>query len=303
LVALKAQHPADQVRLSAAGVEAQYELNLLLEKDAFFHDVRNRNGFLLWVNVLNSTAYLDACAGPHADDYTADFQKEEGSRVKVRDFTGLDCTAWVYDLFRPDEPYDARGPHPSGIGIDRYIDWSDLTPEERSFLRRQRNLSLLNLVDPFLFGYDRGFNGEWRAAPLRWNMTLRHHLTSFGTSTGANLFLRGTTIDAFAMLQIFRNRRHSFPGVSLELRRIPLSVASANAKLGVVAAIWKQPEKQDFYTDEGEFGGQFAVRLDYPLREDVYAYVESDAKSSGWVAGNVYLDTNLSIRIGVATNW
>jgi hypothetical protein len=301
LMALKAQHPADQVRLSAAGIEAQYELNLLLEKDAFFHGVRNRNGFLLWVNAVNSIAYLDACAGPEADDYTADFHKEEGARVKVRDFTGLDCTAWVYDLFRPEESYDARGAHPSGVGIDRYIDWSDLSTDERSYLRRQRNLSLLNLVDPFLFGYG-GFDGSGTST-LRWNMSLRHHLTSFGDSTGVNVFLRTSEIDAFAMLQLFRNHQRVFPGISLELRRLPLLMATPNAWIGVTAAMWNQPKNQNFYADAGELGGQLVIRLDHRLRENIDAYVEADAKTSGWVAGNVYLDANLSMRLGVATNW
>ncbi len=38
-------------------------------------------------------------------DSTHDAVREEGADVKRRDFVGLDFTAWVYDLFRPDEPY------------------------------------------------------------------------------------------------------------------------------------------------------------------------------------------------------
>ena len=71
LAQLKQNHPAEFVRLSAAGIEAQYEFNLELEKDRFFSGVRNANGFLLWMNALNSIAYLDTCASAQSDTLTA----------------------------------------------------------------------------------------------------------------------------------------------------------------------------------------------------------------------------------------
>ena len=301
---LKQNHPADFVRLSAAGIEAQYELNLELEKDMFFSGPRNTNGFLLWMNALNSIAYLDTCAGKDADTFTADFNIQDGANVPKRDFTGLDCTAWVYDLHRPNEPYRERGVHPSGVGIDRYISWSDLTSAERGYLRRQRNLSLLNLIDPFLFRHhSSAATHPMNGSPLRWNATLRHHLTSFGYSIDANLFLHTTQFDALAIVHSYHNQRHSFPGLSIELRRLPLEVFSIPFHVSTTAALWQQPQQQRFDTGEGALGGQFAVRIDYPLHKLWDVYVETGWKTAGWVAGNVYLDTNISLRAGALTRW
>ena len=51
-----------------------------------------------------------------ADKFTIKSNLEERNIAK-RDFVGLDCNAWVYDLFRPNEPYELRGIHPIGNWI------------------------------------------------------------------------------------------------------------------------------------------------------------------------------------------
>ena len=79
----------------------------------------------------------------------------------------------------------ARGAHPSGVGLDRYIRFSDLNEKEKSFLRLQARLSLFNLLDPFLFGFA-GLEGE----DARWNLRASHHLTSFGGVVNAHLFYK-----------------------------------------------------------------------------------------------------------------
>lgn len=296
---LKRDHPADFVRLSAAGLEAQIEFVTALEKDAFFAHVRNRNGFLMWVNLVNAVGYLDTCAGPEANELTAEAYRDEGARISARDFTGLDCNAWVYDLFRPDEPYAARGTHPSGVGYDRYIDWDDLTARERDYLKRQRNLALLNFFDPFLFGARDGFyTHDWH-----WNANLRHFLTASGYATDANLFLSGAALDALVTLRIYRNYNHAFPGLSIEWRRLPLRLGDLPTRFSLVTALWQQPEDQDFYTADAAPGGQLALRADHPLRTPWGAYAEVDRKTSGWVPGNVYLDDNTSVRLGITARW
>jgi len=304
LTQLKQDHPAEFVRLSAAGIEAQYEFNQELEKDMFFSGVRNANRFLLWMNALNSIAYLDTCAGKDSDTLTAEFNIQDGANVPKRDFTGLDCNAWVYDLQRPNEPYTQRGVHPSGIGVDRYISWSDLTAPERSYLRRQRNLSFINLIDPFLFRINSSVaENPLDGTLLRWNATLRHHLTSFGYSIDANLFLHTKSFDALAVVHNYHNERHAFPGFSIEIRRFPLEVFSIPLHVSTTAAVWHQPEQQRFDTQNSTLGGQLAVRLDFPLQNSWELYAQTDWKTSGWVAGNVYLEANSSLRIGALKRW
>ena len=85
--------------------------------------------------------------------------------------------AWVYDLFRRSEPYGARPPHPTGVGIQRPVAWSDLSGEEQDYLQRQQLLSLINFANPFAF-FPHHLGGErWQA-----NLMAQHTLTSFGYS-------------------------------------------------------------------------------------------------------------------------
>jgi len=77
---------------------------------------------------------------------TDNIMNNEGTNILIRDFVGMDFTSWVYDLFRPNEPYTNRGIHPSGVGIKRYIKTSDLTKEEQSYLKLQGFLSLFNFI-------------------------------------------------------------------------------------------------------------------------------------------------------------
>ncbi len=299
LIRLKRDHPADQVRLSAAGIEAQNEFVTALEKDAFFSGVRNRNWFLYWTNLANNFFYLDTCASTEANVITADANESEGGNVSKRDFTGLDCNAWVYDLFRPDEPYEARGTHPSGVGIDRYIDWSDLTPSEQKFLRRQRNLALLSFADPFLFVFSDRF--QWSAVP--WTANLRHYLTSFGYSIDANLFMRQPRYDVFATAHWYRNAHHAFPGLSVEWRGISAPFFPESWHLSFTTAAWRQPKAQRFDSADSATGGEFAARLDVPVTATWQTFIETDWKTAGWVAGNVYLNRNFSARVGVSAHW
>ena len=127
LVRLKARHPTDQIRMSAAGIEGDFARGVAYDKDRFFFKTRGATLFAQWMSTLNAIAYMNSAAFA-SDEPTARLNEEEGANVPVRDFTGLDPTGWVYDLFRPDEPYAARGLHPSGVGLDRYRSGSDLTP-------------------------------------------------------------------------------------------------------------------------------------------------------------------------------
>ena len=150
LITFKQNHPHDFIRMHSAGLESQNQLNLAIEKDQFFHNTTTLDQFTLLSNTVNTTAYLYTCASDDSNELTEKIIRREGTDISDRDFTGLDCNAWVYDLFRPNEPYTDRGIHPSGVGIDRYITYDKLNDEEKRFLRKQYYLSYLNFIDPFL---------------------------------------------------------------------------------------------------------------------------------------------------------
>ncbi len=301
LVKLKRNHPHDFIRLSAAGNEAEIELSLEMRKDTFFSGRPiYYDNISWWFNLVNVWSYIKFCSTPAADNDTDRFNRREGSNVPKRDFTGLDFTAWVYDLFRPEEPYTARGVHPSGVGIDRYIKYSDLTGNEKRYLRLQGRLALLNFISPQMIGYNR-FSAapSFLDRPAHWNFAVVHHLTSFGYTVNTNFFLATGMYRWTVAYFNYRNYRNNFPGIQAELSRFPMGPAGLNAYLTTTVGLWIQPENQKFMTGRGTPGGFTRFNLSYPLMESFEIFIQPEIKSEGWLAGSVSLERSYQFMTGI----
>lgn len=299
LVRLKADHPADQVRLGAAGMEGEILLVRRLEQNRFFHDSRAYNLPQYWLTKLGTYFYLASGHTSEADELTDEGNVEDGADVERRDFTGHDFTAWTYDLHRPDEPYSARGVHPSGIGIDRYIAARDLTPQERSYLKRQSRLHLVNFLDPNLVGIH-AFTvpSPTNGRPLRMNVSAAHMLTSFGHTIDLNVFLRQDLVNLFAVLHWYENDERGFPGLEAHLIDYPVTLGGREVAVSPRVALWLQPEDQRFQSAGGQAGGLVSVRARFPTTRRFGVFAEVEGKTAGWVAGNVRLDAGVGFRVG-----
>lgn len=293
---LKRDHPADQVRMSAAGIEGDYSLGLAFDQDRFFFGARPATTFTEWLTVLNAILYMNQAAFD-SDGTTEKENEKEGTNVRIRDFTGLDPDGWVYDLFRPDEPYEARGIHPSGVGIDRYRSESDFTPRERRYLQTQARLSWLNLANPQLIGFYSFDLGSVDGLPLSFNASLQHVMAPFGYSLALNLFGKAGPYNAFTQLRAYVSDSLVLPGLSVELLRYPLHWADAT--LSPRVRLWLQPKDLRFFAGSAAPGGALEVRLNVPLFSGFEFYAEGQAKSVGWVAGNVFLEQSLNLRTGL----
>jgi hypothetical protein len=296
LVRFKRDHPTEIVRAAAAGYESTLQLALAGDEQAFVSGAQPYDVLALSLALGEAIAYVNRTAGTGGAELTDRLNAEEGADVRRRDWVGLDFSAWTYDLFRPDEPYQARGVHPSGVGINRYRKTTDLTPEEHDFLEKQGSLSFLNLLDPRLAGISR-FGGRTRE-DWRWTASVRHQLTSFGYALDGHLFLGRGTSDARLTVHHYFNHDRFFPGLELALLRRPLRLAGHPFVLSGTAALWLQPERQRFFTRHARPGGLLAVDLELAHR-GVRPYVSLVGKTSGWVAGNVYLERNLSLAAGL----
>lgn len=299
LVRLKREHPAEQVRLGVAGIEGEYLLVERLEANRFFFGSRAWNLPLYWLVKLSSGGYVTSGTWEETNEDTDEMNREDGIDVEARDFTGHDFTAWVYDLHRPEEPYAARGVHPSGIGIDRYIKPADLTQEERDYLDRQGRLQLFNLLDPNLFGiHGVTVTSLLNSRPLRFNIRAGHVLTSFGHTVDANVFLKQDRINLFLVLHSYENGERRFPGVDARLLNYPVVLGKQQLEISPRLALWMQPEDQRFRTSAASAGGLAALRVHRSVAGRFGSWVEVEAKTAGWVAGNVHLDPNVSLRLG-----
>jgi hypothetical protein len=299
LVRLKALHPTEQVRLGVAGIEGENQLMERLEKNVFFRGSPANHIALYWLTKVNSTFYVASGATSEADDLTDEMNASDGDDVPKRDFTGHDFTGWVYDLHRPAEPYTARGIHPSGVGIDRYIKASDLTPEEHDFLAKMGKLQIINFVDLNLVGIS-GFDitSPLNGRPMRINATASHYLTSFGYSIDANLFLKQGPTNLFVVAHRYSNGARSFPGIDVQLIDLPLAVARVPIDVSPRLSLWLQPEDQGFRTTAAKPGLLGALKVRQVTSSRVAAFVEIEGKTDGWVAGNVSLGRNVSVRVG-----
>ena len=294
LMRLKRDHPAEMVRLHSAGLESEYEMNLEIEKNSFFYHHNPGMQFILLLNHLNNIAYMATCATKYGDETTQDILNTEDEDVSKRDFTGLDCAAWVYDLFRPEEPYEARGTHPSGVGINRYRTLEHLTSEEKNYLRKQVGLSLINLIDPFLFNYD-GFElGNWT-----WNANMRHHLTPFGYNIGLNLFLQNGDFKLLVTGNNYSNHEKTFPGLDIRLYRYPSRLLSRQLYSSIRLNTWLQPQDLLFADTQWSPGGLVSLKLEFPTGwNNIELFFEAGKKTRGWVAGNEFLNSTYNIKTG-----
>lgn len=303
LQSLKAEHPADFTRLAEAGGEGEIEAVRLMRKNDFFLG-RDSHYDLLnwWVTTGNVSAYIYYCSVSDLDGDLLDADKIETVESQ-RDFTGLDFRAWVHDLNNPDEPYawSPRGrTHPSGSGFDRYLLSSDLTPSEKSYLKLQAALSLLNFVSPQFIGREwlPGTN-PWDGQRFLWNFGLVHHLTPFGYALACDFLARRGKWEWVVSAESYVNGRMALPGLSGELFRFPVTVGQTGLFLTGGLSAWLQPEDQGFHTASVSPGGSMLLGAAIPLRTGLEAFAEADAKSAGWVPGNVYLDAALQGRAGL----
>lgn len=298
LIRLKKDHNADQVRLSAAGMEAQVAQNLAIERHHFFDDSTTFDQPFLVMNAMSNAIYLGLCSSKGADTTTREQQVAEGPDIGKRDFTGLDCNAWVYDLHRPDEPYTARGVHPSGVGINRYITNTQLTDRERRYLRRQFAFSFLNLVDPFLVGKD-SFRSEFFGKEWNWNANLAHSLTSFGYVIDARFFLRAG--DEKYLLTLHNGFAHKYyPGLTLEIVDLPVGDGFFVTS-GIT--LWGQPTDQRLDATKRQWMLDVMSQFSVQWTRQTFYYFGVQAKTPGWMMGDPYLDGNVSVWTGFKTSF
>jgi hypothetical protein len=295
---LKAESNGDFVRMSSAGFESWMAQNLLIEKTHFFDDVRTFDQFVLWMNALTSTVYLSVCGSAASNVAISKMHNSEGTDVNARDFTGLNCTSWVYDLFTPGQPYSARGPDPSGVGINRYISNSQLSSPEQTFLHNQQFLSLLNFADPFLYGRNT-WDGHIFGTDVKWMANLAHSLTSFGYVVDGRVFLMH---EAEKFLLTLHNGfgQHFYPGLTAEWIEHPIGEGFG---LTSSLTLWAQPKNQLFNADTDRILIDGSAIMYFHWTPLTTTYFGLEAKSPGWILTNPYLDANLAVWTGVKTTF
>lgn len=297
MIRFKQKAPQTMVRSFAAGIEAQYMLVRALQKDNFFHKTNQPN---IAMNILVTQQAAGYVNQFRQKDYDAsiDTMNKYGVTVAERDFVGWDFTAWVYDLHRINEPYENRGTHPNGVGVNRAIKRSQLTAEEDAYLVKMARMQYLNFLSPSMLGIHRIRINEHTAG----NIAVRHILNSFGYDLGLDVFLETGKQKWLIGLHSYKNKHRLLPGIEVENPSVPLGRKSKFQPLEARAMLWLQPKDQLYAAEKAKAGGLLQVRVLYRAGKQLLLFAEAEAKTEGWVAGNPYLDTNLTVRMGVRLN-
>lgn len=302
LIDFKRDYPAEFIRNRGAGHEAQLEVIEQMKKDAFFYGTPGYRDIIPYL--LNTAVTIQYVNEFRQDDY--DQAIDERNKVEltpdVRDISGVEFTPWVYDLFRPDEPYNLRGTnggaHPYGVGVDRYIGNEDLTEEEKNYLEKQSRLVWLNLISPHTFGFPRfKATNPFNSKPMHWNFSVVHNLISFGHVIDFNIFLQQNKWNLFFTYHNYKNKDRYFPGINLEVHRFPFKKVFLTGALG----LWMQPRDQRFHANMGTAGGIVRLGIASRLYKKLEWFLEGDMKTEGWVSGNVALEPQGQFQFGL--NW
>ncbi len=290
-------HQNDWRRLQVAGKEGELHLLQTLQRNAFFYHQNLPHIPLYWLLTFSTGGYVRGSAKDDFNTLVEEMNEKDGANISIRDFTGPDYTAWVYSLFRPQARYSARGVHPSGVGINRYIKPADLTQEELDFLKKQGRLQWLNLISPTLFGFSTiriksDSNGDHYG-----NFAVRSVITPYGNDIMLDVWYQSPRYNLFFVLHNYFNQSEDFIA-GIELGMVDYPMLRDKLAISPRLMMWRQPEGLSFTTSEGKLGGLLGLsaRANLGLFSP---YLEVEGKTEGWVMGNVFLGENLSVRGGV----
>ncbi|MDR1353231.1 MAG: hypothetical protein LBK05_08110 [Treponema sp.] len=275
----------DLPRTIEAGMESEFLLVEKMQKNNFFYDQGMFNEFLYWLANLQAWGYAYM---PFQNDEST--MVVEGKEQEV----SADSLQWAYYLFHPEEKYIADSENDEVIGI------SDLKDSEKEFLKNRVMWSLVNFASPMMFGIrsiplGAGFSG---------NFALRQFYTSFGTDISVNVYLKKAPFNLAFSYHSYINYEHYFPAIEAELVDFPVQFTP---KFGLFISprilLGMQPRNQEFMTGAPEFFALAGCRADFAVSRHFLPYLELSAKTDGWVAGNEFLERNISVKAGISVRF
>jgi hypothetical protein len=142
-----------------------------------------------------------------------------------------------------------------------------------------------------------GFRAARRGAHAdRWVARAGHSLTPFGYSVDVEAGLRRGWLTSFFGLRSGINARSWFPTATarvldLGLRRAPLA-------FDLELDAWLQPERLRYDERRAQPGGRLAATMHWRALPGASLDLTLDGKTAGYVPANVYLERNVSVRLG-----
>jgi hypothetical protein len=293
----KKNDPTGFNRMLVAGGEGELLLSRKLVLNNFYY---NSNMPVTLYNLLIKYLVISYVNKDATLGQTEELTERELKETKIsdRDFTGPDYSGWIWHLFKSDLPYDSLGIHPTGVGIDRYKSAEDLTSEEVNYLEKVGKVMMLNYISPMTFGVNRISLGKNRYG----NFAIQTFLNGFGYDINPEIYFKTPKYNLYFGIHSYHNYSKGFWGLEVGVYKNELKVLNKALRYDGRLMLWSQPEHQEFKTENATLGGLIQTKIYFFLSNWLQGYIDIEAKSEGWVAGNPYLKQNVSIRAGCDIN-
>lgn len=281
----------DQLLYSyVAGVQSEILFNQQTSiQDFYYKRTFPKNAFLLY-NAWYTWNYFKFSTGSISDSVKVLAPPHENSDPTQRDYAGADLTAWAYDMFNPSAPYTDRDSFPNGNGVNRRIGFSDLSPEAQTFLKDQKQLSLLNFLNPGIFFINRIGIGE----NTSFTVFAQYAPTHFGNAVSGFLPVKYKHINALFAWHRYTSQQLAGNGFTIGLTHYPVS---KKLFADMEMTVWKQPVS--FMSSDCRNGAALQLRGNLQLNSRIGIFASFYAKSAGWHPGNPYLRSSSSFRAGL----
>ncbi len=299
---MNVKYPQSFIRMHSAGNEA-INMSIKNNKNYFFRTkLSNANIVQMILNGSVSLISNILLFQPNQDYFSLDNKIDELNKIEnaisSRTLGGPNILVnWVYELFNQHGNYNDRGVHPSENGINRYIKYARLSNDEKQYLNKTNNLWWTRLISPFSVGIQSIKLGKkWEG-----NFALMPWYTSFGTDITLDIYLKKHHYKYLTTFHYYENYENNF--YALEFSFIDkIIVNKSNFKTYYTAnvLIGKQPSNQGFKTTLSQTIFKTEHQFSFALGKQywILPYINIGYKTSGWIAGNPYLEEQFYSHTG-----
>ena len=163
-----------------------------------------------------------------------------------RDIVGHDVYGAIRSLHNPTMEYK------------RYVDYKDLLPEERKFVKRVGWRSLINFLDPTIL-LKKGFCIKDK---YLFNFGLGYTMAPFGDFIDEHFWLKTPNLKTHFYLRQYQNKNNWFPALGVDFTDVSLF---KNFTSTIALHGWSQPKDFSFTQSEGLLGvhSTFYVNIDF----------------------------------------
>lgn len=286
LINLRRNNLPDYVHLHTAGLESDYMSILELENFITFEfDDLNHLKYDYFTRKISHLFYFLTTITPFL---FSDFEEEQNELE--RDIVGHDILGAIRHLHRPTENFY------------RYTFFDDLTNDEKKYARKTVLYSLLNLINPMLFG-KKHFTLSTNSTI---NFSLGYSLAPFGGHFDQNFWIKKEKLNLFLYTRQFHNKEDWFFGTGFRILNYPIN---QSLSFDVGFHYWNQPNDMLFQSSENFSGIGGELDFSYKLfsvnknRNDIYLVSGIRWKGKGFLPGYSSLKEKAQINTGFKFSW